>query len=276
MIKNLIFVKIEFTYYFCASPKQTEYMKRKNTYIMKDNLKLKNIYLSFLVFCTIIIINCTFQKEEVNKTNQHYKNAKILYHQISNSNSILTYKHPKFNIVVEELKLVPEDSPDYKDSQILLSQLLKLKNKNRSQKQQNSTKKKDAKVSGKNKSFKDYKNKFGKNFTSIKSENEVKIYQGPISKSNPKIIYIDSKSDKEVIIYGTTWCGACMKAKKYFDKKEISFSFKNVDKDEKAKLELLKIRFRNNINNNGIPVITIDNHTIIGFSKIAVERALKL
>ena len=47
------------------------------------------------------------------------------------------------------------------------------------------------------------------------------------SRSNPV-------TDKTILIYGTTWCGDCRRARRYLDQNQIPYNFINIDMDKDA------------------------------------------
>ena len=43
-----------------------------------------------------------------------------------------------------------------------------------------------------------------------------------------------SMVDNAIIIYGTWWCGDCARARRYFDRNHIPYTWIDIDGDEKA------------------------------------------
>jgi glutaredoxin len=72
-----------------------------------------------------------------------------------------------------------------------------------------------------------------------------------------------------VVMYSTTWCGVCKKARSYFEKERISFVEYDVDKNASARAEYLALNPR-----RSVPTIKIGNEVVVGFSEGAVGRAL--
>ena len=68
------------------------------------------------------------------------------------------------------------------------------------------------------------------------------------------------KQSREVVMYSTTWCGVCKKAKRYFQSKNIPYTEYDIEKSEKAAREFKKLRGR------GVPVILIGDRRMNGFS----------
>ena len=72
-----------------------------------------------------------------------------------------------------------------------------------------------------------------------------------------------------VVMYSTTWCGVCKRARKYFQEAGISFTEHDVDEDARAREEYLRLNPR-----RSVPTIKIGDEVIVGFSAQAVDRAL--
>ena len=72
---------------------------------------------------------------------------------------------------------------------------------------------------------------------------------------------------KKVTIYSTSWCGWCVKAKKFLDDYGVTYTGKDMENEE-DRAELVK--FAKKIGYNGemdaVPLIIIDNHIIVGFN----------
>lgn len=47
--------------------------------------------------------------------------------------------------------------------------------------------------------------------------------------------------DKEIVVYGTNWCGDCIRAKLYLKKKGIAYRWVNIDQDKEGERLVLKI-----------------------------------
>jgi len=75
---------------------------------------------------------------------------------------------------------------------------------------------------------------------------------------------------KKVIIYTTSWCVNCKKAKEYFRYKGIRYIEKNIEKNRIAKMEFEKL------GGKGVPVILVGDKRMSGFSKAGFERIYSL
>lgn len=82
------------------------------------------------------------------------------------------------------------------------------------------------------------------------------------------------EAESPVIVYGTSWCGACAQARKYLAAKRIPFEDKDIEKDEAAAQALARKMKRAGVNYRGVPVIDVKGHLMEGFDPRAVEQAL--
>jgi glutaredoxin len=71
---------------------------------------------------------------------------------------------------------------------------------------------------------------------------------------------------KKVVIYSTSWCGVCEKAKRYFKRKGIKFTEYDVEKSAKGRSEYKKLKTK------GVPVILVGKQRMNGFSIERFER----
>jgi len=72
--------------------------------------------------------------------------------------------------------------------------------------------------------------------------------------------------NKRVVMYSTTWCGYCKKARQYFEKKSIPYTEYDIDKDKRAKKQY------NKMGATGVPVILVGKKRMNGFSASGFER----
>jgi len=70
----------------------------------------------------------------------------------------------------------------------------------------------------------------------------------------------DKKESKKVIMYSTSWCGYCAKARKYFNSNNIKFTEYDIEKSKKAR------RQYDAIGGRGVPVILVAKKRMNGFS----------
>lgn len=74
------------------------------------------------------------------------------------------------------------------------------------------------------------------------------------------------KTTEDVVMYSTTWCGYCKKAKRYFNQHNISFEEYDVEKSAKGKMDYKALRGR------GVPIILVGNRRMNGFSESSFEK----
>jgi len=105
-----------------------------------------------------------------------------------------------------------------------------------------------------------------------KSENiQLKINTYKSVTIDPAILKSTKKSNinRNVIMYSAAWCGICKKAKKYFNKNNISYIEYDIDKDKAAK------KRHKAMGATGVPVIFIGDSRMNGFSAASFEQIYK-
>lgn len=75
------------------------------------------------------------------------------------------------------------------------------------------------------------------------------------------------KKPEKVIMYSTSWCGYCKKAKKYFQANNIPFSERDIETSKKAKSEYDKL------GGKAVPVILVGKKKLQGFNEASFEAA---
>ncbi len=78
------------------------------------------------------------------------------------------------------------------------------------------------------------------------------------------------KKKRRIIIFTTPTCPACRAAKMYFRQRDIRFREVDVSRDEAAARDMVR-RSRQ----QGVPVIDIGGHIVVGFDQPKIERLLK-
>lgn len=71
---------------------------------------------------------------------------------------------------------------------------------------------------------------------------------------------------RQVILYGTEWCGHCKNARRYFQEKGIAYRDLDIEKDAAAKRDFEAMDGR------GVPVILVGNQRMNGFSPAGFQR----
>ena len=79
----------------------------------------------------------------------------------------------------------------------------------------------------------------------------------------------DIEARKEVVIYSASWCGACKRAKRYFEDNEIEYREYDVEKSQKGKIDYRRLKA------TGVPVILVGKRRMNGFSEHGFERLYK-
>lgn len=72
----------------------------------------------------------------------------------------------------------------------------------------------------------------------------------------------------KVIMYSTSWCGYCKKARNYFHENNISYVEYDIEKDEKAHQQY------KNMGATGVPVILVGKRRMNGFNAAGFEKML--
>jgi glutaredoxin len=115
----------------------------------------------------------------------------------------------------------------------------------------------------------------------IKSPGEIKIYRDiPQDSQNTDAVSdvrkqdskpsLETKKNPEVIIYGTSWCPYCQKARDFFRSRGIDFVDYDIEKDKEAAIRKKELDAK-----SGVPFVIINGRSIHGFSESAYERALQ-
>jgi glutaredoxin 3 len=73
----------------------------------------------------------------------------------------------------------------------------------------------------------------------------------------------------KVILFSTTTCSWCRRAKKYLKENRIPFKEINVERDPSAARDVAR-----KTGQTGVPVIKIGSKWIVGFDKTTIEREL--
>ena len=73
----------------------------------------------------------------------------------------------------------------------------------------------------------------------------------------------------KVVLFTTSSCSWCKRAKKYFRENRVPYKEVNVEKDQRAARDLVK-----KTGQMGVPVVKIGSKWIVGFDRPAIEREL--
>jgi len=92
----------------------------------------------------------------------------------------------------------------------------------------------------------------------IQSYTAPKIERAPVGPGG-------SRTTQPVVMYATSWCGYCAKARAYFARNRIRYTEFDVEKDPAAKAEFKRLGGR------GVPLIVHGGQMMSGFSEESFE-----
>ncbi len=78
----------------------------------------------------------------------------------------------------------------------------------------------------------------------------------------------------DVVLYSTSWCGYCKKAREWLTRKGVTFTERDVETDEDAMRELAQKTMAAGVQASGVPVLDVRGKLIVGFDAQAIEDAL--
>jgi glutaredoxin 3 len=73
----------------------------------------------------------------------------------------------------------------------------------------------------------------------------------------------------KVVLFSTSTCSWCRRAKRYFRENRVPFKEINVERDQDAARDLVR-----KTGQTGVPVIKIGSNWIVGFDKQRIEKEL--
>ncbi|MFN7133596.1 MAG: glutaredoxin family protein [Myxococcales bacterium] len=91
----------------------------------------------------------------------------------------------------------------------------------------------------------------------------------------PEDISETGEVEQKVVLYGTTWCGACAAAKSWFEQKGIAFVDRDIEADPKAAKDMALKAKRAGLEVGGVPVIDVRGALVLGFDPARIERLLQ-
>ncbi len=80
---------------------------------------------------------------------------------------------------------------------------------------------------------------------------------------------MNTSSQPKVIVFSTPTCSYCNLAKRYFREKKIRFRDVDVSRDQRAAQDMQR-----RTGQTGVPVILINNRSIVGFDKPKINKLL--
>ena len=75
--------------------------------------------------------------------------------------------------------------------------------------------------------------------------------------------------ENKVIVYSTTWCGVCKKAKRWLRKNKIPFNEYDTEKSARGRRDYKKM------NGTGVPIIKVGQQRMQGFSAERLTQLLR-
>jgi glutaredoxin len=78
-----------------------------------------------------------------------------------------------------------------------------------------------------------------------------------------------------VVIYGASWCKPCHDAENYLRRKGVQVIKKDIEENEAAAREMKQKLDRAGMQGASIPVIDVMGRLLVGFSTVALDRALE-
>jgi len=94
-----------------------------------------------------------------------------------------------------------------------------------------------------------------------------KLLERPYQTGDYTSHFAEAKS--KVVVYGTTTCPFCAKAREYLAEKKVAFADFNVDKSDAAQKQYATLKVK------AVPAILIGDRLITGFRPDAIDDALK-
>jgi len=65
--------------------------------------------------------------------------------------------------------------------------------------------------------------------------------------------------ENEIIVYGTTWCGDCIRVRRFFDKNNITYHWVDIDQDKRGEEFVFSI----NCGMRSVPTIVFADGSIL-------------
>lgn len=97
----------------------------------------------------------------------------------------------------------------------------------------------------------------------VQSSSGVQVYHAPPAAARKAAAV---KADKQVVMYGTSWCTYCAKARRYFQANNIPFEDWDIEASETARSEY------DALNGKGVPLIVVGDDVMRGFSEASFKQ----
>jgi len=98
---------------------------------------------------------------------------------------------------------------------------------------------------------------------------KINSYEHVSYEALPDDFFAEKNVRKKVVMYSTSWCGYCKKARNYFSSQGIAFSELDIEKDANAK------RQYDSMGGRGVPVILVGEKRMNGFSVAGFNNIYK-
>src|ERR1700690_4413575 len=82
----------------------------------------------------------------------------------------------------------------------------------------------------------------------------------------------DGGNERRVIVYGTSWCGACKAAREFLHSHHIPYVEKDIEKDAAAENELARKAKGAGLKLGGVPVIDVAGQLTMGYDPNTLPR----
>lgn len=94
--------------------------------------------------------------------------------------------------------------------------------------------------------------------------------QGTTFSENKRTNNKKTKFSGDVVMFSTTRCGYCVRAKSFLDKHKVQYTNIDINKSKDGRKQFKKL------NGRGVPLILVGDKQIRGFNKPALKKALGL
>lgn len=78
-----------------------------------------------------------------------------------------------------------------------------------------------------------------------------------------------------VVLYGTSWCGACAQARRWLQERGVPFVDRDIERDERAAAQMRRRMKQAGIPFGGVPVLDVGGELMLGFDAGRLERLLQ-
>ena len=89
-----------------------------------------------------------------------------------------------------------------------------------------------------------------------------------IESSSPARNDSATKTSQQIILYATSWCGYCQKAREFLDRDHIAYKEYDIEKSSEGRRQFVKLR------GAGVPLILVGPEVIRGWNPKALTAAL--